>query len=154
VSLGLQHASSTSGSWQDLSTAEWPARQSLLAQTTTTATSTAVTDLAPNREMLVNGPIAYFQTTGFSCNTSTQMAAFVSTRNSAISLVAANRYLRVIVRPDIEIGGTTCSVSAGMDTMVSLVFGHPTEGPVSPSTVLRSRIIVTSGCTTASGTST
>lgn len=151
--VGLQHASSTSGSWQDYSTGEWPARQALLCQTTATATSTAVTDLAPTREALALGPIAYLMTTGGTCTTTTGMSSYVSTRNMAIGLGGAQRFLRVIVRPQIEMGGTTCS-AIGMDFMASLVFGDPTEGPVTPSNAIRGRVIVTSGCTTASGTST
>lgn len=154
ITLGLQHASSTSGSWQDYSTGEWPIKQSLLAQTTTTATSTAITDLAPSRETLALGPNAYYLSTAGTCTTSTHYAHFVSYSNMAINLAGCKRFVRVLIRPEIEPGGTTCSAAAGMNTMVSLVFGHPTSGPTGLLDTVRGRIIVTSGCSTATGTST
>jgi hypothetical protein len=157
VSLGLQHASSTSGSWQDYSTGEWPAYQGLLAQTTTTATSTGVQNIDGwTREGLELGPIAYFlcSTVG-NCATSTHFSAFVSSANNTINLNGCKRFIRLIIRPEIGVKVTTCSVLAGMETMASLVFGHPTESPSgTTSAVVRGRVIVTSGCTTASGPST
>jgi len=158
LSIGLQHASASGGTFANYSTGDWIVKQGFWRQTTATSTAelfyaAVQRDVGLSTEIGLGAVLSATATSTsagrsiVSGTTSTQQAYYAGP-GPAFDLGGAKRFLRPLVHLHQWSTGGSTDVNGVSHVMVSAaaVFGEPSEaqppqGPVK-------RILVTSGCST------
>lgn len=152
LSAGIMHASASGGTFAAYSTGTWLVGASLWRQTT--ATSTANTaysivqkDVGYTSELGIGGLMGTATSTsagqGMVGGTSSTGSLFYAGKPARFDLTGAKRFIKVVIRPQIE--STGCG-AGGFHMSAAAVFGEP--GYANPSVAAAKRILVTTGCAT------
>lgn len=140
VTIGLQHSSSTcSGDFENYSTGTWVEDYPLVQ--VSTATSTTGSFYTAEGAIVADAQAA-LMSTALTSSTSTGYAHYAGPV-PVFPLEGAQRYIRMVVAPHIEVTG--CG-SPGLFVDGVLLFGYPDTAPLSTS--IKGRIQVTSACST------
>lgn len=152
ISFGLQHASSSGGTFADYSTGDWIENAGLWRQTTATATACSYyTAVQRDTADVLGGVLTTTTSTAggitVSAGASSTGYAYYAGNAATFSLGGAQRYVRVVIKPIIN--STACG-SGGMTVSAAAVFGEQDLSPASytGSVAMVKRIIVTTGCST------